>query len=171
MKKSFKQDIIQFLKSENREINLQNILYSFANSSIQCVLLIRLRSYFLQNKYTLVLSKITGWILERFYSTSIFTTDIGAGLLIPHPLCVVINAKSIGENCTILQGCTIGLLSTSDPQKPIIGNEVYLGAGAKILGPIKVGDGSTVGANAVVLSDIPENAVAVGIPARTLSKK
>ncbi|HSN24126.1 MAG TPA: serine acetyltransferase, partial [Methylomicrobium sp.] len=62
-------------------------------------------------------------------------------------------------------GVTIGLKRTNVPGAPVIGNRVDIGAGAKILGPIRIGDDVAIGANAVVLQDIPANSLAVGVPA------
>lgn len=79
---------------------------------------------------------------------------------------VVLHGKcEIGENCIIGQGVTIGGRSKSKVL-PIIGNNVYLSTGCKILGAVKIGDNSIVGANAVVINDVPNNSIAVGIPAK-----
>ena len=93
---------------------------------------------------------------------------IGGGLLIPHPIGIVIHPEAeIGPNCLIFQGVTVG--TGTGPGLPRIGAGVDIGAGAKLLGPITVGDGAKIGANAVVLSDVPAGATAVGIPARILN--
>jgi serine O-acetyltransferase len=86
----------------------------------------------------------------------------GLGIVI-HPRC------KIGDNVIIGANVTIG--GRGGPGVPIIGNNVLLGTGAKILGGIRIGDNARVGANAVVLTDVPENATAVGVPARIISKK
>lgn len=93
------------------------------------------------------------------------TTQIGTGLMLPHPLCVVIHPASvIGRNACIMQGVTLGVGSL--PGAPILGDFVDCGAGAKILGGVKIGDGAIIGANAVVTQDVPAWHVARGIPAR-----
>jgi serine O-acetyltransferase len=91
--------------------------------------------------------------------------NIGGGLLIPHPNGIVIHpGVKIGVNCLIFQQVTIG---TRDiPGVPLIEGHVDIGAGARILGPIHIGAHARIGANAVVLSDVPTGAVAIGIPAR-----
>ena len=90
---------------------------------------------------------------------------LGQGLRLPHPSGVVIHRDVIiGSGCMIMQQVTIG--QTADPRVPVIGANVYIGAGAKILGPINIGDGVRIGANAVVLDDVPAHCTAVGIPAR-----
>jgi serine O-acetyltransferase len=103
-----------------------------------------------------------------------YTAEIGGGLLIPHPKCIFIHTKSIiGKNVTISQGVTIGgnlYKQKNGRRSPIIGDNVLISAGAKILGPVTVGDNSIIGANAVVINDIPPNSVAVGIPANVVKK-
>jgi serine O-acetyltransferase len=83
---------------------------------------------------------------------------------------VVIHRRAvIGQNCEIAHHVTIGGRGGFE-HVPIIGNDVFIGAGAKILGPITIGDGATIGANAVVLQDVPEHSVAAGIPARIIKR-
>jgi serine O-acetyltransferase len=94
---------------------------------------------------------------------------IGGGLLIPHPNGIVIHPNTrIGVNCLIFQQVTIG--TRDDPGVPVIEGHVDIGAGARILGPVHVGAHARVGANAVVLSDVPSGASVVGIPARVVAK-
>jgi serine O-acetyltransferase len=91
--------------------------------------------------------------------------DIGGGLLIPHPNGIVINpGVKIGVNCLIFQQVTIGTRDV--PGVPVIEGHVDIGAGAKILGPIHIGAHARIGANAVVLNNVPTGAVAIGIPAK-----
>ena len=91
-------------------------------------------------------------------------SKIAGGLLIPHPNGIVIHPNAIiGPNCLIFQQVTIG--EGSKPGLPIIEGHVDIGAGAKILGGIHIGTHTRIGANAVVINDIPGNATAVGIPA------
>ena len=91
-------------------------------------------------------------------------SKIGGGLLIPHPNGIVIHPDAvIGPNCLIFQQVTIG--AGSKTGYPIIEGHVDIGAGAKILGGIHIGAHARIGANAVVINDIPSNATAVGIPA------
>jgi serine O-acetyltransferase len=88
---------------------------------------------------------------------------LGGGLLLPHPNGVVIHPDAeIGPNCLIFQQVTIG---TGRGGVPIIGGHVDIGAGAKVLGQVRIGDHAKIGANAVVLRDVPEGSVATGIPA------
>ena len=88
----------------------------------------------------------------------------------PHGLngIVVSNQAKIGSNVTILQQVTIGIKDFSTKGAPIVGNNVTIGAGAKLIGPIKVGNNVTIGANAVVTKDIPDGATVVGNPGRVI---
>lgn len=113
-------------------------------------------------------------VLNRILNAISISTgsEIGAGLFIPHAQCIVIGYSSkIGRNVTVYQGVTIGQVPgrrKNGRSFPTIGDNVMLGAGAKILGPVTIGDNAMIGANAVVLSDVPENAVAAGVPARVV---
>ena len=93
---------------------------------------------------------------------------IGGGLLLPHPNGVVIHPQAeIGPNCLIFQQVTIGATERGVPR---LAGHVDIGAGARVLGPINVGADVLIGANAVVVDDVPAGATAVGIPARVLTK-
>jgi serine O-acetyltransferase len=86
-------------------------------------------------------------------------------LLIPHPNGIVIHPEArIGVNCLIFQQVTIG--ADGRQGEPEIGGHVDIGAGARILGPVRIGSHAKIGANAVVIADVPAGATAVGIPAR-----
>jgi serine O-acetyltransferase len=95
---------------------------------------------------------------------------IGKHLVIDHGTGVVIGETAeIGDDCLIFHGSTLGGIGGTGKRHPTIGNKVMIGAGAKVLGPIKLGDGVKVGANAVVLKDVPPNSTVVGIPARIIA--
>jgi len=97
-------------------------------------------------------------------------TTLGGGLIMTHPNGIVIHPEArIGTNCLIFQQVTIGMGNV--PGVPVIGGHVDIGAGAKILGGIRIGDHAKIGANSVVLQDVPDGASAVGIPARILRRK
>lgn len=92
---------------------------------------------------------------------------IGKGFYIGHFGGIIIHPDvEIGENCSIGQGVTIGTLGLGKTGAPKIGNNVFIGVGAKVLGNIIIGDNVRIGANAVVIEDVPENATAVGVPAK-----
>ncbi len=98
---------------------------------------------------------------------------IGKGLFIDHGTGVVIGETAeIGDNCTIYQGVTLGGTGKHTGKRhPTLGNNVMVGAGAKVLGPFKVGDNAKIAAGAVVLHEVPANTTAVGIPARAVVKR
>jgi len=93
--------------------------------------------------------------------------NIGAGLFIQHGFSTIVMAD-LGDNCWINQQVTIGYKDKSG--RPKIGNNVRITAGAKVLGNITIGDNVTVGANSVVVKDVPPNCVVVGIPARIIKR-
>ena len=97
---------------------------------------------------------------------------LGHGILIDHGSGVVIGETAVvGDNCTIYQGVTLGGVGTKKGKRhPTIGNNVMIGAGAKILGAFEVGDNCQIAANAVLLKPLEENSTAVGIPARPVKK-
>jgi serine O-acetyltransferase len=90
---------------------------------------------------------------------------VEGGLLLPHPNGVVLHPDArVGPNCLIFQQVTLGTVASGGT--PVVGGHVDIGAGAKLLGPIVVGDHAVIGANAVVVHDVPAHHVAIGVPAR-----
>jgi serine O-acetyltransferase len=96
-------------------------------------------------------------------------SEIGPGLFIQHGFATIVAARRVGRNCWINQQVTIGFTRPDD--RPSIGDDVFVYAGAKVLGDVTVGNGACIGANAVVLEDVPAGATAVGVPARILPPK
>lgn len=94
------------------------------------------------------------------------TPEIGGGLYIQHGFATMIAARSIGQNCWINQQVTIGYNGSGAP--PVIGDDVVIACGAKVLGTIHVGNHVVIGANAVVIRDVPDNCVVGGVPAKVL---
>lgn len=94
---------------------------------------------------------------------------IGKGLRISHPVGIVISGgATIGENLIIQSGVVIGTNRDEIDKYPIIGNNVYIGSGAKILGNISIGNNVIIGANAVVIKDVSDNEIVGGIPAKQI---
>jgi serine O-acetyltransferase len=138
-------------------------------------LIASLRSYQRhQNSLNPLRALLKKWAALRHRFWSIITgTDIpinckiGVELMLPHPNGIVIHRDAIiGNNCMIMQQVTIGQLAADIAPK--IGNDVYIGAGAKILGAISIGNNVSIGANSVVLIDLPDGCTAVGVPARVV---
>lgn len=95
------------------------------------------------------------------------SAQIGKGFYVGHFGGIIFHSDTkIGENCSVGPGVLIGTTGAGNKGVPVIGDNVYIGVGAKVLGGIRVGDGAKIGANAVVLTDVPDGATAVGIPAR-----
>lgn len=97
-----------------------------------------------------------------------YSASVGRRVVIEHQSGIVIHgATVIGDDCIIRQNCTFGVKSVSDPTAaPVLGRRVDVGAGAVVLGRVHIGDGAVIGANAVVLCDVPPGALAVGVPAK-----
>lgn len=92
--------------------------------------------------------------------------EIGRNFVIDHFGGIIISGYAkFGDNCRIRNGVVVGLQHVRDPCAPVIGNNVDIGAGAKILGAITIGNNVRIGANAVVITNVPDNSTAVGVPA------
>jgi serine O-acetyltransferase len=120
------------------------------------------------------LSVIYRWMYRRVrnrYGIELhYTAKIGRRFRIAHQGAIVIHEHAvIGDDCTIRQGVTIGSTAEYDMQGPTLGNRVDVGAGAMILGRVRVGDGARIGANAVVMMNVPAGAMAVAQPARIMT--
>ena len=130
-------------------------------------------SHWLYKHKLFFLARLTSQLARFFTGIEIHPgATIGRGLFIDHGSGVVIGETAvIGDNCTIYQGVTLGGTGKhAGKRHPTLGNNVMVGAGAKVLGPFKVGDNSKIAAGAVVLDEIPENSTAVGIPARVIKR-
>lgn len=119
---------------------------------------------------------IARWISQRSrHKTGIEIhpgAKIGKNLFIDHGAGVVIGETTeIGDNCTLYQNVTLGGTGKDVGKRhPTLGNNVMVGAGARVLGPFKIGDNSKIAANAVVLEEVPPNCTAVGVPARVVKR-
>jgi len=123
-------------------------------------------------------------VLAKLFSTANFflfgieiavRCPIGPGLFLPHTHGTVIGALRIGANATIYQGVTLGArevdFAYGASSRPVIGDGVVIGSGAKVIGGLTVGSGARIGANAVVVQSVPSGALAVGVPARIVEKE
>jgi serine O-acetyltransferase len=113
------------------------------------------------------------WCLFRYvrnhYGIELpYSARLGRRVVLEHQGLIVVHGNSeIGDDCIIRHGCTLGNRRLTAPQAaPRLGRRVNVGAGAQILGAVSIGDDATIGANAVVLIDVPAGALAVGVPAR-----
>jgi serine O-acetyltransferase len=97
---------------------------------------------------------------------------LGRRFRIEHFGGIVISGDAVfGDDCIVRNGVTVGLRHTGERGAPVIGDRADIGAGAKILGSIRIGDDVAVGANAVVIADVPSNSIAVGVPAKVRPRK
>jgi serine O-acetyltransferase len=110
------------------------------------------------------------WTCRSFGAEIAIAAVIGRGLYVPHPYGIVVGICRVGDGVTILQNVTIGKKSRAAGGAPVIGNDVYLAAGAVIVGDLVIGDHASIGANSVVIGDIPTSAVAVGAPAKVVGR-
>jgi serine O-acetyltransferase len=157
----------------------KSLYFKLTDRRYRLLFLLRACNYLYNKKDIKILQKIIRRMAFFLYFRTQFKfgveinpiTDIKEGLFLPHPNGIVIYAKAkIGKNCTILQQVTIG----NNIRKGIdgianIGDNVSIGAGAKIIGNCEIGNNIIIGANAVVVKDIIDNSVVAGIPAKFIS--
>ena len=137
--------------------------------------LLRKNEYYNNCKKT-IFGKIPSLVLKMRYKSlsqklgfSIPFNAFGAGLSIAHYGTIVVNSKArIGKNCRIQECVNIGTTSGST-NAPIIGKNVFIGTGAKIIGDIRIGDDACIGAGAVVVRDVPDGVIVGGVPAKVIS--
>ena len=140
--------------------------------TIHALIAYRIAHYFYTKKL-FFLARLISQISRFFTGIEIHPgAKIGRGLVIDHDMGVVIGETAeIGDDVLLYHGVTLGGTGKDKGKRhPTLGNNVVIGAGAKVLGPIYIGSNSKVGANSVVLKDVPEGATAVGIPAKNIIK-
>lgn len=156
-------------RNNSRKIHFHNFLKSILfNRSFKYCFWFRL-----SNANDIIVSTIASLMLtliSRKYGIQIpQKTKIGYGLLIGHPLCIIINETTkIGNNCTLAHFITIG---SNHNKAAEIGNNVYIGPNVCIVENVKIGNNVTIGAGSVVTKDIPDNATVAGVPAKIISYK
>ena len=140
------------------------------NQGVHAILSYRIAHLFYINNFRFI-AKIISQISRFFTGIEIHPAAIiGRGLLIDHGMGVVIGETAeIGDGCTIFHGVTLGGTGKERGKRhPTLRNGVFVGAGAKILGNVVIGNNVKIGANAVVLHDVPDDVTAVGVPARVV---
>jgi len=163
-------DLARLVPSGTNGAPVYRFFLAFFSPRFAPVLLIRLAQYFGAHRLTRPIA-----LLFSLLNVSLFgiectpRCDIGPGLFLPHTSGTVIGAAKIGSNVTIYQGVTLGSkqadLDFREELRPTVGDRVVIGAGAKVLGGIKIGDGAVVAANSLVLDDVPPGALVMGVPA------
>lgn len=140
--------------------------------TIHALIAYRISHYLYINKL-FFLARLISQISRFFTGIEIHPgAKIGRGLVIDHGMGVVIGETAeIGDNVLLYHGVTLGGTGKDKGKRhPTVGNNVVIGAGAKVLGPIYIGSNSKIGANSVVLNNVPEGATSVGIPAKNIIK-
>ena len=142
----------------------------FCYPGLRALMYHRVANFFYRHNHKLLARMISNRARRRTGIEIHPAAKIGKGLVIDHGMGVVIGETTeIGDNCTIYQGVTLGGTGKDTGKRhPTIGNNVMISAGAKVLGPFKIGDNSRVAAGAVVLEEVPPNSTVVGIPARVV---
>ena len=164
--KEVKKDIHSVMERDPAASSAVEVLLTY--SGIHAVIVHRLSHSLYLHGHKLT-ARIISQIMRGLTGIEIHPgAKIGKGLLIDHGSGVVIGETAeIGDYCLLYQGCTLGGTGKDHGKRhPTLGNNVMVGAGAKILGPFKVGDNAKIAANAVVLKEVPPNSTAVGVPAR-----
>lgn len=154
-------------------VGAKHLLIAFLTPRFRPVFLIRQAAWFQQHGLK-PLAKLAMMRNMRRYGIEVTPRcSIGPGLYLPHTYGTVIGAYSIGANAVIYQGVTFGAkeltFEFSEGNRPKIGDNVLIGAGAKILGGIEIGDNVQVGANSVVVHSVPSDCRVAGVPAKSLS--
>ena len=141
-------------------------------SGVHAILAYRVAHKLYLSEHYLAARAISQWARHKTGIEIHPGATIGRRLFIDHGMGVVIGETTeIGDNCTLYQGVTLGGTGKDVGKRhPTLGNNVLVGAGAKVLGPFKIEDNSKIAANAVVLKEVPENSTAVGIPARVVRR-
>lgn len=166
-----------FKRVSKKDGNIFRYIYkALTNAGFRAVFLYRIGRYFWKKKL-FFLAGMCQRIMHHFCHCWIsVSAEIGPGFLIAHVGGIVVGGKTIiGKNCDIRQNVTFGgNFSRKDEQgrtQPILGDGISVGAGACILGPVKIGNNAIIGANSVVTRDVRENMIASGIPAKEIKER
>ena len=144
----------------------------FLYPSLQSVIYYKISSFFYKYKIFFI-ARLVSQFARFMTGIEIHPgAKVGKKVFFDHGMGIVVGETAIiGDNCIIFHGVTLGgVTSTKTKRHPTLENNVIVGAGAKILGNILIGENSRIGANSVILKDIPKNSVAVGVPGKILKK-
>ena len=167
---NFIQEQIKVIKEKDPA--LTSIIEVFMYPCFKAMIYYKISHYFYKKKHFLIARYISEKAKRKTGIEIHPGATIGKGLFIDHGTGVVIGETAIiGDNVTMFHGVTLGGTGKEKGKRhPTVGNNVFIGCGAKLLGNITIGDNAKIGANAVILKDIPQGATAVGIPGRILQK-
>ncbi len=169
-------DIARLMQGKNSRS--ERVLAILTNRGFHAMLLHRL-SHLLRQRRVPVLPLILTRIAQTLFAVDIaIDADLGPGVVIVHGFGLVIgSAVKIEGNCCLFHGVTLGdrgtewVGSNESDGHPIVERDCMFGAGAKVLGPIRIGRNSVIGANAVVVRDVPPNSIVAGVPARIIGTR
>lgn len=169
--KTIKRDIALIRESDPAARNAVEILLTYP--TLRAIRSYRLAHWFYMRKYYTIARIISQRARNKTGIEIHPGATIGKGLFIDHGMGVVIGETAVvGDNCLLYQGVTLGGTGKDKGKRhPTLGNNVLVGAGAKVLGPFTVGNNVKIAANAVVLNAIPDDCTAVGVPARIVRRK
>ncbi len=158
-----------YANTPNAPKNIRRVILKAFSPRFMPVVLYRLSHFFWQKKLS-PLAKFFSLLNFWFFGLEIaIRSEIGGGLYLPHTVGTVLSAERIGERCVIFGQVVLGAkevdFAFTSSARPTVGDDVTIGTGAKVLGGIKIGSCVKVGANAVVIRDIPDDSMAVGVPA------
>lgn len=175
--KKLQSDIERYNKMRGRHgsLSTSSLIFTCLNPRMAPVTLLRLAGFFHHRRMGFP-AKMFSMLNVLVFGIEVSPqVQIGGGLFLPHTVGTVLGAECIGDNCTIMQGVTLGSrepdMGFTVSERPVIGNNVLIGAGAKVIGRVTIGDHAKIGANAVVLCDVPAYALAVGVPAKVLVRQ
>jgi serine O-acetyltransferase len=151
---------LDVFQSSNRDHGLHSLLFAFPE--FRSLFYYRLEQ---GNERGALLARLFRPVWRPMTGLNLTGKKIGSGLFVAHGYATTLAAESIGANCYVHQGVTIGWDYRSE-RGPIVGDNVFIGTGAVVLGAVTIGDGARIGANAMVMCDVPAGATAVGVPAR-----
>lgn len=169
MFKTFRDEARNVLEKDPAAKNMLEVVLCYPG--LHAVLFYRLTNKLYRKKW-FVLGRVISQMVRGLTGIEIHPgATIGKGLFIDHGMGIVIGETAeVGDNVTIYHGVTLGGTGKDVGKRhPTVGDNVIIGAGAKVLGPIKIGSNSKVGANAVVLKEVPEGSTVVGIPGRVVT--
>ena len=167
-------ECVRLIKSDLQRLSGGGIRSYLWSESFKITFWLRIGTYLSHKHYTLPLLVVRLIYKHIQHKTGIqipIGTNVGSGLRFFHHDCIIVAQSTvIGRNASIHQGVTIGRVFAGKKKGvPVIGDNVVICAGAKVLGGIRIGDNVVIGANAVVVNDVPSNAVVAGVPAIVIS--
>jgi serine O-acetyltransferase len=170
----FRADLRRYL--EHATTRRDQVVEVALNPAVWAVAIYRLGAWVYSRPRPIIGAPLRGGYLLLYKSVEIVSgvhlppsCEIGPGLYIGHAGCVHVSPQAvIGSGCTLSQGVTLGASAGGRQGVPVLEDGVYVGAGAKVIGAVRVGQGSSVSANSLVMSDVPEGATVMGVPARVV---